>query len=164
MITKKRVVIAITVVFVISVAAAATAFHGCGFEKFPFHGPMKRLITGKIGRMLVLKSELNITDEQKEKIVEVVKARKGELIPGVKTVMVKKRALREAVLADSPNEKAIRTAAADLGKSIGDVAVLASKVVGEARPILTEKQIKRLERFRKDGDKALDQWLTEMAK
>jgi len=64
--------------------------------------------------------------------------------------------LRKAVLAKDADEAAIRKAAADLGNSIGDAAVLFSKAAGEARPVLTPEQIERLEKFLSERDGAGD--------
>jgi Spy/CpxP family protein refolding chaperone len=126
--------------------------------------PIVKLVTGNIGRLLVLKSELGVTNKQKGEIKAIVKKRMSEMAPMLRSVVEQKRKLREAVLADQPNESTIRTAAADLGKSIGETAVMASKVIGEARKNLTKEQVDRLGRFKADQDAAVDRWLAEIGK
>ncbi len=126
--------------------------------------PIAKLITGSLGRLLVLKSELGITGTQKAEIQAIVKRSMGEMVPSLRSVVDRKRKLRDAVLADHPDEGAIRAAANDLGKSIGDIAVKASKVVLEARKQLTKEQIDKLTKFRSDQDAGVDRWLADIGK
>ncbi len=55
-------------------------------------------------------------------------------------------------------------AATEMGKAIGDAAVLASKVVAQVKPVLTSQQIERIEKFRADTQKATADWLDQMGK
>src|SRR4051812_29792341 len=59
--------------------------------------PLGRLIQGRIGRGMELKSELNLSDEQKEAIKTTLAAHKGEIAKAIEPVAEKKRALRDAV-------------------------------------------------------------------
>ena len=124
--------------------------------------PFGRLVTGQIGRLLVLKSQLNVTDEQREKIRATVAPHRAEITSAVKDIVVKKRALQGKVRADKTDEQSIRAAAGELGKSIGDAAVLAAKVRAEVVPILTDEQKKVIEQFRGDSQGAVDKWLGEI--
>jgi hypothetical protein len=124
--------------------------------------PISRLITGNIGRLLVLRSELNVSNEQREKIRSAVRSHKDEIRPIAATILKKKRALREALL--SQNEEAIRSASAELGKSIGDASVVASKVVKDASKVLSPEQLEKIEKYRMAADGASDRWLSEIGK
>jgi len=124
--------------------------------------PIARLIAGNIGRFLIMRSELNVTPEQRSKIAAVVQSHRDEIRPMAKTILEKRTALREAVLATPTNEEAIRKAATDLGKAIGDASVLASRVVTEARPALIPEQIKRIRKFRMENDKATLTWVDKI--
>lgn len=124
--------------------------------------PVARLIAGNIGRFLVMRSELNVTPEQRSKIAAVVKGHRDEIRPMAKSILEKRTALREAVLATPKNEETIRKAATDLGKAIADASVLASKVISEARPALTPEQIERIRKFRMDNDKATTAWVDKI--
>jgi Spy/CpxP family protein refolding chaperone len=126
--------------------------------------PLKRLIVGNIGRFLVLRSELNVTPEQRSKIAGTVKRHRNEIRPVAKDVLEKRKALREAVLATPKNEEAIRKAANDLGKAIGDASVLASKVIAEARTALTPEQIERIRKFRMEKDNATMAWVDKIGR
>ncbi|MBI4961673.1 MAG: Spy/CpxP family protein refolding chaperone [Desulfomonile tiedjei] len=127
-----------------------------------FSSPLARLITGNIGRFLVLRSELNVTPEQRAKIAATVKSHRDEIRPVAKSILEKRSALREAVLATTKNDEAIRKAANDLGKAIGDASVLASKVIGEARTALTPEQIERIHKFRAENNKAAMAWVDQI--
>jgi Spy/CpxP family protein refolding chaperone len=126
--------------------------------------PLARLIVGNIGRFLVLKSELNITPEQRSKIAATVKSHRDEIRPVAKHLLEKRKALGEAVLATPKNEEAIRKAANDLSKAIGDASVLASKVIAEARTALTPEQIDRIHKFRMEKDKAAMAWVDKIGR
>ena len=69
----------------------------------------------------------------------------------------KKRELRDVVLAESPDEEAIRQVASELGASLGEAAVMASGFVAEARTILTPEQVDTLMSFKASKDEAVDE-------
>ncbi|MCE9548659.1 MAG: periplasmic heavy metal sensor [Planctomycetia bacterium] len=123
--------------------------------------PLGRLIGGNIGRLMVLRSEANVTPEQREKVKEIVKGHKAEIGDVVKDLVGKRRALREAITSDKPDDAVIRKAADELGHSIGNAAVLGSKVRGELKPVFTEQQIELFHKFVKDHDGSVDRWMTE---
>jgi Spy/CpxP family protein refolding chaperone len=125
--------------------------------------PLMRLIRGEIGRWMVLRSQLDLTGEQKQQIADILQAHKSEIVRAVQPVVEKRRALREAVIAPVPDEKAIRAAADDLGKSIGDAVVLASKIRQQIAPILTDEQRHNITDFRTQSDAAIDKFFAKMA-
>ena len=138
--------------------AGQTAAEPAGRARL-MHSAIGRFFTGQIGRLMVLRSELNVTDEQRDQIRDIVKGHRTEIVPVAQKVVEKRRALRTAVLAANPDEKAIRAAADDLGKAIGDAAVLASKVAGEVKPVLTQEQRDRIGQFRAEREGATDTFL-----
>jgi Spy/CpxP family protein refolding chaperone len=125
--------------------------------------PIARVITGNIGRLLVLRSELNVTDAQREQIVGVVKSHRQEIQPVAKAILEKKRELREAVIFKPGDEQAIRKAAENLGKAIADAAVVASRVIGQAKGALTVEQLERIRQYRASCDRAETGWLDRIA-
>ena len=141
-------------------ALAAGGKTGFGSGKWA-DGPLGKLLGGQIGRMMVLRSELNVTDEQKEKIHAIIAGKKKEILPVAKGVWAKRVALRDAVLADKPDEAAIRKAADELGKAIGDAAVLGAKVVGEVKPVLTAEQRERIKKFHDECESATEKFFVE---
>jgi Spy/CpxP family protein refolding chaperone len=147
-------------------AAAANSHHGGGFGMrghFPGHdGPIARLIMGKIGRLMVLKSELGVTDEQRDKLREIGLSHRSEAGPAIAKVSASFRGLRDAVLAESGDEAAIRKAADDHGKAVGDLAVVLSKMAKEGREVLTEDQRGQIKSFIAQNDAAADKLHQEM--
>jgi Spy/CpxP family protein refolding chaperone len=123
--------------------------------------PFMRFIRGQIGRFMVLRSQLDLSDDQRAQIKTILQAHKQEIVQVVQPLIEKRRALREAVTAADPNEQAIRAASDDLGKAIGDAAVLASKLKQQISPILTDQQRHDLHDFRSQTDEAVDQLMTE---
>jgi len=137
-----------------TVAVPLTAYAAPKTKAELANTPLGRLIVGTIGRLLVLRSELNVTDEQRAKIREVLVGHKPEIAKEVKAVWVKRNALRDLVLSGKGDEAAIRQAADELGKAIGDAAVLGAKIRGEVAPILTDEQRELIKKFRQDNDQA----------
>jgi Spy/CpxP family protein refolding chaperone len=139
---------------------AATA--GSGGEGGPFRGRIRQFVVGRLGCLAALRADLGLTDEQRGKIAAAVRERKDQVGPVARKLVERRRALRDAVLEPSPDEQKIREAAAKLGEAIGDAAVLASQVVGDVRPVLTDEQRKRIDQARADHDKAVDGLLKEI--
>jgi Spy/CpxP family protein refolding chaperone len=125
--------------------------------------PLLRLIRGQIGRWMVLSSELDLSTRQKQQIRDILVTHKPEIVAAIQPVVEKRRALREAVTAPVPDEKAIRAAADDLGHAVGDAAVLASKLKQQIAPILTDEQKRQIGDFRSQSDAAVDNFFAKMA-
>jgi Spy/CpxP family protein refolding chaperone len=100
-----------------------------------------------MGHVHALWSQLNLTPDQKTKIEAIKSAHKDRILAAGQDVMTKRHALFDAVTADKPDEAAIRKAADDLGKAIGNASVTASAIVAEVRPILTAEQIDTARKF-----------------
>ena len=124
--------------------------------------PFGKLIEGHIGRLMVLKSELDVTKEQKTKIHDIVKSHKVDIAKAVKDIFEKKIALHNAILAEKPEEQAIRKAADEMGKSIGDASLLASKIAGEIKPVLTAEQREKIQKCRGGCEEATRKFLDKL--
>jgi Spy/CpxP family protein refolding chaperone len=152
---------------VLSVAAVSSALADSGKEdggpRFS-NSPFGRMVIGNIGRLLVLRSELNVTDEQRKNIAAEIKSHKNDFGPLAKDIFARRQALREAVLNKPGDEKAIMAAANDLGKAIGNAAILASKVAAKVKPMLTEDQQERLKNFKTGSDSAINSWIDQIGK
>jgi Spy/CpxP family protein refolding chaperone len=125
--------------------------------------PLVNFIRGQIGRWMVLRSELDLTADQKQQIAAIVQAHKAEILQVVRPVVQKRQALRDAVTAANPDETVIRSAADDLGHAIGDAAVLASKIKQQVAPILTDEQRRQITDFRRQSDHAVEDFFSKMA-
>jgi Spy/CpxP family protein refolding chaperone len=126
-------------------------------------GPLRALMSGQVGRLLTLRSELDLTTEQKDSIHKIVDNHRQEIRDVMKPVAEKRRALRDATIAASPDEKAIRAAASDLGSALGNAAVLGSKIKTEVVTVLTPEQKQKIDEFRKHADAAVDHFFDATA-
>ncbi len=163
--TKGLAFLAAGLILTVAVAAAPSTDAVLKLDGHPLaHTPLGKMVSGQIGRLMVLRSELNITDEQRAQIRGMVVEHKTDIAKAAENVWEKRVALREAVLADEPDEKAIRKAADRLGDAIGDAAVLASKIAGEARPVLTEDQRDKIEATRKQCKAATEKFFEQATK
>lgn len=124
--------------------------------------PIARLIASRLHKWAAFRADLNITDEQRSQIRAIVATHRDEIKPVVSAVVEKRKAIRQAVMANPADEAAIRTASDNLAKVVGDAAVLASKVIAEIRPILTEEQIKKVQEFQAERDQASDTFLDNL--
>ena len=127
--------------------------------------PILNFIRKHFQRSWELRSKLDLSEDQKTRIRQTVAGHKTEIVGMVKEVSEKRQALRDAVLAETPDEASIRAAADELGKAIGDAAVKASKIAGEVRKDLTPEQMEKIRKFRENQraefEKALDKALGE---
>jgi Spy/CpxP family protein refolding chaperone len=127
-------------------------------------GPLRLFLSGQLGRLLTLRSELNLTADQREQIRQIIQSRRVEIANALRPIVEKRRALRDAVMADTTDEQAIRAAAGNLATSIGDAAVLAAKVRSEVAKVLTPEQLATVTAFRKESGQSVDHFLDNMAK
>ena len=125
-------------------------------------GPLARMIHQHFAKHFQLKEELGLTDEQKDSLHKILRDHRDELQPVVKGVVDQHRTLREAVLADEPDEEAIRAAANQLETAIGNAAVAASEVVAELKGVLTAEQLQKLRDFHADQEMAVDEFMKHL--
>ena len=150
---------------VLALAGFAQAEPGAGpRDHAGRRGPLAQLLSERAGKARELKAELALTPEQKEQVKEILKSHKEEITAAAKTSLAKRKALHEAVTAATPDEAAIRAAATELGKAIGDAAVIRSKIHGEIAKVLTAEQLEKLKKFRAERDAAVDDAVDDMGK
>jgi Spy/CpxP family protein refolding chaperone len=125
--------------------------------------PLGRLVSGTVGRFLVLRSEVNLTEQQRHQIRDVMVSHRAEIAATVKSVREQRLALRKAVLAEKTDEAAIRTAAEGLGKAIGDASVKAAKLRGELAPVLSAEQKELIHKFLAENEAVVSKFLDKVA-
>ncbi|MDP6115058.1 MAG: Spy/CpxP family protein refolding chaperone [Planctomycetota bacterium] len=130
----------------------------------PVRSAVKQFMSGAIGRLLVLRSDLNVTDDQKSQIREIVSQHKASIGEVARKVMTKRRALRDLVRSEQPTENALRQASTELGNAIADAAILAAEVRGEVSKVLTPEQRNRIDEFVKGMDTSKDSLLQDILK
>ena len=107
-----------------------------------------------------MRSEMNLTAEQRTRIRDVLASHRAQIAETVKSVHVKRTALRDTVL-QGQGEDQIRAAAAQLGEVIADASVKAAKLRNELAPILTEDQRKLIGKFVAEQDQAVGKFLDQ---
>ena len=141
-------------------AAAPTMAPGAGLGQLPgMHTPLGRLISGSIGRVLVLRSDLDLTEVQRLQVRDVLVQHRPEIAATVKSVRDSRVELRNAVLRGDADEATIRAAADKLGQAVSDAAVKAAKLRNELAPILTDEQKERIGEFFSEQDAAVNKVL-----
>ncbi len=90
--------------------------------------------------------ELELTDEQKESVKQINKAAKERNKTAAEAVGEARKVLREAVV--KGDETAVRKAATNLGKVLGDQAVLKVQTTASIKAVLTPEQLKKLEELK----------------
>jgi Spy/CpxP family protein refolding chaperone len=153
--------LALTTAAVLAAGTSNNNAANCADQDTVSNRPIANFLRGAVRQLVMLRTNLNVTESQRTQIHNAVRAHREEILPIARKLAARRQALREAVLAESPNEEAIRAAADDLADTIGDAAVLASKVVAEVKPILTEKQKQTLGQFHQDRRDAVDHFLGE---
>ena len=148
--------------------AAATLGTVVAAEEGAHHGlknsPLARLISGSLGRMMVLRSELDLSDQQRQQIHSILKGHRPEILKHAEALWRKRVALRDSVLRTNADEKEIRKAASDMAQQIGDAAVLAAKLRAEIGPVLDESQQKRVQKFVSDNAEAVEKFFATASK
>ena len=142
-------------------ASGPASAPGAGWLKGPAAStPLGRLVTASLGRLLVLRSELELTPEQRSQIRDVLISHRAQIAQTVKSVRDKRVVLRDAVLQGQSDEQ-IRAAAAELGTQIAEASVKAVKLRNQLAPILTEQQRTRIGQFIADQDQAVGRFLEQ---
>ena len=125
--------------------------------------PLGQHLTGSIGRLLVLRSELGVTVEQRAQIRATVLEHAPDLVETAQDVVQEWRTLGDAVLAEEIDEKAIRNTTAEFGASIGDAAIARAKLVREVRGVLSNEQIDAIKEFRAEQLRSVERLLEQVA-
>jgi protein CpxP len=92
--------------------------------------------------------ELDLTDAQREQVRAVMESHRDEQKAIGDRMMTVRKALHDAIAADTVDETAIRAAAAQIGAVEADAAVLQAKVRAEISALLTPEQVKKAKELR----------------
>jgi len=150
---KKRWILVSAIIVVAVGGLALVSYAG---RHFP--GPMG---LGPMYRLNLLSEELGFTDDQRAALKNLFKEHRKDIQPLAETMMARKRALMELVLAGNSDPDLIRKASADLGNAIADAAVEASSLARQAQAILTPDQWKKFQDMRQSRQRSFDAALRE---
>jgi protein CpxP len=92
--------------------------------------------------------ELGLTDAQREQVKAVMESHRDEQKAIGDRMQKARKALHDAIAADTFEEAAIRTAAAEVGAVEADAAVLQARIHAEVVALLTPEQVKKAKELR----------------
>lgn len=113
---------------------------GQGMRGRPGGGPF-----GMIGPEL---RALDLADAQHQQVQQIVTAHQGEITAISDRMMAARKALNDAITADTFDEGAIRAKAAEVSAVDADMAVLHAKVHAAVFAVLTPEQVKKAKELR----------------
>ena len=93
---------------------------------------------------------LELTDAQREQVRTIMESHSADQKAVGDKMIAARKALHEAIAADTLDEAAIRAAAAEVGAAEADAAVLQAKIHGEVFAILTPEQVKKAKELRSE--------------
>ena len=156
--TMKRIGLGLGAVVLGLSAAAAVAAQGPSSGQPPFGrrggpgGPGGRM-GGPGGAIGIPLDRLNLTDAQRDQVKSVVDSHEAELRPLGEKTMTARRALEQAVTADTIDEGAIRAKAADVASVESDMAVARARVHADVLQVLTSDQRAKLKELQAEMEK-----------
>lgn len=123
-----------------------------GPETGSFRSPMaygRGLMSGQHGGMIMARvlRRLDLTEEQRERIKDILESARDISESGREAVADATKTLHTAVT-ESADETAIREAAVNLGKVIGDRAVSRAATMASIKEVLTEEQLEQLQQMK----------------
>jgi Spy/CpxP family protein refolding chaperone len=103
-----------------------------------------------------MSSTLELTEDQQSRIKEVIRAHADEIKAQMQASAAARRALHDLVMAQPTDEAAIRAAAAQVGQTQGDGALLFARIRTQVDPILTSEQKQKIQTFQARGRHSAD--------
>ncbi len=163
---KKLTVIGVAALVIVCVAAwtLADGVGRCDFGKMHHarHLKMARLVHEGMERMHEIRSELDLTDEQCERIEQVIEENRAGMRAAVLSVIKARGSLMEAVLENGTDQSAIRAECDLLGDTVGDAAATFTGIAAQVRSELTQEQVDRLHGIMAESHDRLDEFLLEL--
>lgn len=156
--TMKRIGLGLAAAVLGLSAVAAVTAQGPGGGQPPFGrrggpgGPGGRM-GGPGGAIGIPLDRLNLTDAQRDQVKSVVDSHEAELRPLGEKTMTARRALEQAVTADTIDEGAIRAKAADVASVESDMAVARARVHADVLQVLTSDQRATLKELQAEMEK-----------
>jgi Spy/CpxP family protein refolding chaperone len=148
--TQTKILIAVGVVGLVAVGTVALAG--------PAYGGRHERPKLRLGE------RLGLTEDQRAKVKDVLKAHQTEVRPLVDKVIAERRALRELIHAEKVDEAAIRGQAGKVAGVEADLAVARAKVAQDIRPILSPEQKQRLSELKAEAHEWADEFRERIAK
>lgn len=103
---------------------------------------------GMGGEPMGIFNKLDLTKQQMDQADKILEEHRNDVKALHQKIGEARKALREAIIADTFNEQKIRAASKILASNMEEMAVLRGKIVSEIRTILTPEQIEQLKKMR----------------
>ena len=133
--TKRRWILALVLVILVLVGFSLLSCVG-------LHSA-DRMSLARMSRMNMLFDELSLTGDQRVALKQLISGHRKDLEPAVEEVKGRGGILRDLILAETPDQEAIRRASGDLGSAIAEASMQISALAKEARSILTPEQVEK---------------------
>ncbi|OGR61163.1 MAG: hypothetical protein A2X36_15455 [Elusimicrobia bacterium GWA2_69_24] len=124
--------------------------------------PVLEAVFQNLGRLAELRKTLDLSAEQQEKLQELFRSRRPEVLKAVRAVRDGREKVLAAVRADKPDDAAIRKAVAALTGPLTEAALLRARVRREALVLLTPKQRTQVDDFMGTADARMDSAFQEL--
>jgi Spy/CpxP family protein refolding chaperone len=103
---------------------------------------------------------LELTEDQKLQIKEILKAHKPAIQPLRKQLIEERRALRDLIQSESWTDTAIKAQVSKVSSIAAEMAVHRAEVYSKVRPILTAEQIQKFMELQKARDLRMDEFFS----
>jgi Spy/CpxP family protein refolding chaperone len=113
------------------------------------------------GSMKKMIAALELTEDQKLRIKEILIAHKSAIQPVRKKLIMERRALRDLIQSELPdNDDAIKAQVLTVSTIAAEMAVQRAQIYREVRPILTTGQIEKFMDLQKARDLRMDEFIS----
>lgn len=143
-------VAAISLVMMGTAALTAAPLGTCGRQAAGPRGRGMGPRDGQRGMLAAIRGQLDLTDEQAEKIQDIVAETRPDAQATREALTEAREAFHDAV-ADNAEEGQIRAAAETLAKAMADQAILHNKTLASVKEVLTAEQREQLEDLDRPG-------------
>jgi Spy/CpxP family protein refolding chaperone len=134
-----------------------------GFFAFLAHADTTNDVGFSKGRFAMKLAQLGVTADQKAKVKTILRQYQPTVGPLIKQVVTERRALRDAIHAQTIDETAIRAQASKVASLEADLAVQRAHVSHDIRAVLTPEQLQKVKEMEIDVDARIDGFLHRVA-
>jgi protein CpxP len=110
---------------------------------------------GPFGMGGLMLRDLDLTDAQREQVKAIMESHRDEQKAIGDRMQAARKALHDAIAADTFDETAVRAKAAEIGAVEADAAVLQATIKSEVFGILTPEQVKKAQELRSNMEKRM---------
>jgi len=126
--------------------------------------PLRTLASTAMRHFLNFRNETPLSAEQKQAIAAIVQSHRDEIQSQIRKGTEARREMATVAEAQGADAAATRAAAEKLGAVARDGALLAARILGEVRPLLTPDQVARIQSARTELESLIDHTLASLPK